>query len=678
MWSYIRHKFSRKKLNKYNPSDDIFAGTQINIESIDLKKRSQSAWVEEAFVDYAESDLVSTKKNYLGTVLSTKRILIFWMILMVGIGLLLSRAIQLQVISGKYYRSVAENNRIRIYNLPAPRGIIYDANNVALVRNVPAFALYIVPNDLLSDQDNKQQTLDWLKLRLGVIDENKLNKILSFKKNQKEYFEPALLIDNIDYELALKMKIESTSYSGVDIEIQPQREYLNKQSGQLVPSLAHVLGYEGKINQDEYENLKETGYLFNDYVGKTGLEKSLEKVLRGVYGKEQIEVDSSGKAMKIIAQEEVKRGDNVILNLDLEMQQKLESIIQGYLIKFNKQRAAAIVLNPQNGAVKALISLPGYDNNVFSGKISETEYNKLLTDKNQPLFNRTVSGEYPSGSTIKPVMAAAALEEGVINQNSSFLSVGGIRIGQWFFPDWLAGGHGITDVRKAIANSVNTFFYIIGGGYADQPGLGVYKIKEYFDKFGLGKETGIELTNEQSGFLPTPEWKEKTKNEPWYIGDTYHLSIGQGDLLVTPIQIADYTSFFANSGTLYKPHLVNRFYDQNTQSTVNVEPEILNSNFIKQNNIDIVRQGMRLAVTNGSARILNSLPVSSGAKTGTAQWKLDQPPHAWFTAFAPYNDAEIAITVLVEEGKEGSQITAFIVNDFLNWYFRQYKTKLKT
>lgn len=678
MWSYIKLKFTRKRNSKINDSSEIFAGSQVHIDSPGIKSRNKSSWVEESFIDYSEDELVSTKQNYLGTVLPAKHIFIFWFCLIFAVLILLMRAFQLQVVNGAYYRSVAEKNRIRVYNLPAPRGIIYDINKVALVRNVPAFAVYVNLNDLYSAVENKEQTLVWIDKTLNIKQDNEdLRKILEIKKTQKEYYEPVLLAENLAYDVAIKMHIESSNYKGVSVEIQSRREYLNNPNQQFVGSLAHVLGYEGKISQEEYAVGKKDGYLFNDHIGKTGLEATLEKVLRGVYGKEQVEVDSSGKAIKILAQDEVKKGNNVILNIDLEMQSKLESITKSYLAKLNKQKAAIVVMDPQNGAVMSLISLPGFDNNVFSKGISEVDYRKLADDKNNPLFNRVISGEYPSGSSIKPVMSAAALEEGIITSATSFLSIGGIRIGQWFFPDWLAGGHGSTNVKKAIAQSVNTFFYIIGGGYGDQSGLGVYKIGEYFIKFGLDKITGIELPNEQNGFVPTPEWKEKTKDEVWYIGDTYHLAIGQGDLLVTPLQVANYTSFFANKGILYRPHLVNHYFDQNTQQELKVEPEILNTGFIKDNNIEIVRQGMQQAVTSGSARILNSLPVTAGAKTGTAQWNLNEDPHAWFTAFAPFNNSEIVITVLVEEGKEGSQISAYIANDFLNWYFREYKKTLK-
>ncbi|MCK4554296.1 penicillin-binding protein 2, partial [Candidatus Parcubacteria bacterium] len=280
-----------------------------------------------------------------------------------------------------------------------------------------------------------------------------------------------------------------------------------------------------------------------------------------------------------------------------------------------------------------------------------------------------ISGEYPSGSTIKPVIAAAALEEGIISEHTSFTSVGGIKVGQWFFPDWRAGGHGITDVRRAIAESINTFFYYIGGGHQDFKGLGIDRIYKYGELFGLNAQLGIDLAGEVSGFLPTKKWKEETKGERWYIGDTYHLSIGQGDILVTPLQVANYTSVFANGGALYRPHLVKQILSGGDKVFKEVEPVIIRDNFIGDYNIEIVRQGMRRTVTAGSARSLQSVPVAVAGKTGTAQWSSKKNHHAWFTGFAPYDNPEVVITILVEEGGEGSDVAVPIAKEFLEWYF---------
>jgi penicillin-binding protein 2 len=274
-------------------------------------------------------------------------------------------------------------------------------------------------------------------------------------------------------------------------------------------------------------------------------------------------------------------------------------------------------------------------------------------------------------------MAASALEEGIITENSTFLSVGGIQIGQWFFPDWRAGGHGRTEVRRAIAESVNTFFYYIGGGHEDFRGLGVDKIVHYGELFGLGTQTGIDLAGEASGFVPIKEWKEEVKGERWYIGDTYHLAIGQGDLLVTPLQVAVFTSVFANGGALMRPHFVKNILTSSDQSLQEASTEPIREDFINRYHISTVRDGMRQTVVSGSARSMSSVPVPVAGKTGTAQWSSKKPTHAWFTGFAPFDPPEITITILIEEGGEGSEVAVPIAREFLTWYFSDYKKEEK-
>ena len=671
MFRSLLGKFIRKK-NARSVQDILFIGGNLNLPESDLKRRSREEWVEGAFFDFTDEELSKTNKNYLGLGINNARLIIFLSLALFFVMLLLLRAAQLQVVQGSGYFNMAEKNRLRVFNIAAPRGIIYDTKEKPLVKNVPDFSVFVTPENLSRNTDNREKTLNWLRTKFSNEDfEKKLQKILLVTERAKEYFEPIFLVSGLDYEQALAMRIESIDYPGITVEVTARREYLSgwlKASGS---SLSHVLGYEGMIDLDEYEKLKSQGYLFNDYVGKTGVERSFEESLRGIYGKEQIEVDSTGRAVKIIAREDMTKGNNLYLTIDLEAQSRLETIIKSYLLAGNKRRAAAVAMDPQTGKIYALVSLPSYDNNEFSAGIKAEEFAALLNNPDLPLFNRVLSGEYPSGSTIKPMMAAAALQENLIDEKKSFLSVGGIKIGEWFFPDWKQGGHGITDVRKALADSVNTFFYIIGGGYGEFKGLGVYKIKEYAEKFGLNKITGIDLPNEYSGFVPTPEWKSDTKKEPWYIGDTYHLSIGQGDLLVTPLQVANYTAAFANGGKILKPQIVDRYFDQTRKEVIVIQPEIINQDFISSKNLNIVKQGMRQAVTSGSAQILNALPVKAGAKTGTAQWGEGKKPHAWFTAFAPYEKTNLVLTVLVEEGEEGSAITAQIAHDFMQWFFRK-------
>ena len=412
-------------------------------------------------------------------------------------------------------------------------------------------------------------------------------------------------------------------------------------------------------------------YSLIDYVGKTGIEYFYEKELKGVSGKKNIEVDALGRQKKVINEIPAKNGYNIRLSLDLGLQLKAEEILKKHLENKKLNRASFIALNPSDGSVLALISLPAYNNNLFSGGISQDNYNELLNNPNRPLLNRAISGEFPAGSTIKPVFSAAALQEGVINEKTSFLSTGGLRISQWFFPDWKAGGHGNINVRSAIAWSVNTFFYYIGGGYGDFSGLGLDKLMDYAKLFGLGQKTGIDLPAEASGFLPSAKWKEDNINEPWYIGDTYHLSIGQGYLLTTPLQVANYTAAIANGGTLYKPHMVSEIFDENGEVISKYQGEVIKNNFIDFKNMETVRLGMKDAVDYGSARLLSYLSVPSAGKTGTAQWSSTKDTHAWYIGFAPYENPEIAFVVLVEEGGEGSSTATPIASEILKWYFEE-------
>jgi len=672
-------KFFISKKNKGISGNDFFC-QGILIKDQSMKKRQQSSWVESSFINYSFEDIGKTDKNYLGLAIEQKSIMIFFIIVLLFLGTLLARAVYLQLIKGDYYLGLAENNRMRMINIPSPRGIIYDRNGKQLVKNVPTFELQIIPSEFLSESENENALRLWLLNNFQSIDpkiEEKINKIRGLSKSRKDFYEPNTLIENLDYEKAMVLLIESQKFKGVKVSVMAEREYFHEFDGLKTTSLSHVLGYKGKIGPEEYQNLAQEGYLFNDFIGKTGVESSFEKSLRGRYGKEQIEVDSSGRAIKIIGQEDLQKGDNLYLSIDVSMQVKLENLLSLALKKIGKTKASAVVMNPQNGQILSLISLPAYDNNLFGTKKNDDLMQKLFSDNTQPMFNRAISGEYPSGSIIKPIIALAALEEKIITENTIFNSSGGLRIEQWYFPDWKSGGHGYTNVKKAIAESVNTFFYIIGGGYGDFVGLGVQKIGDYLKKFGVGQKTGLNLPNESNGFVPDKEWKEKVKNERWYVGDTYHLSIGQGDLLVTPIQMAMITAALANGGKIMKPQIIDHYYDQKNKKEIKVEPEIISENIVSEYNMKTVRSGMRQTVVSGSAKLLNNLSVPSAAKTGTAQLGGEKNTHAWFIAFAPYENPEIAITILCEESGEGSAISAPIANNFLNWYFKEYKQIVK-
>jgi penicillin-binding protein 2 len=328
---------------------------------------------------------------------------------------------------------------------------------------------------------------------------------------------------------------------------------------------------------------------------------------------------------------------------------------------------SVVAINPQNGEVLAMVSIPTYNNNLFAKGISNDDYQKLINDSGKPLFNRAVSGTYPSGSTIKPFMASAGLQESVITTNTTINDSGEIAVGNYVYHDWKA--HGLVSVSKAIAESCDVFFYAVGGGWDKIKGLGVAKIDDYLTKFGFGGKLGIDIPGEAGGLVPSPKWKEQAKNESWYLGDTYHMSIGQGDFLVTPLQLANATAAIANGGQVLKPYIVKEIKDNNGTVVKITEKTVLNQNFISSDNIEAVRSGMRLAVTSGTARQFNDLPVAIAAKTGTAQFGDSDKTHAWMTAFGPYNDPKIAVAVLIEGGGEGYAAAGPVTKDILNWYF---------
>ena len=688
------HKSGRFLSGLENEHSDPFVVREGKFSYGQLKDSSYySDWTEHAFL----SD--DGGKEVVGRTFNFNKIFFIKIFLMAMLIVLVSRAAWLQMVKGDYYYSLAEGNRLRIEILEPRRGIIYDRNLTPLVRNTANFVLYLRPIDL---PNNELERDNLIRKVAAILDEGSLQLNaasttlpeenlggLSVISDTPSYFkikslldkivigslqsyQPLFIVDNIDYNRAMVLSLETEKLPGVFLSNKIRREYivptLDEKTGIKAFSFSHLLGYTGKISETEL-NKMDKGYSLIDYIGKSGLEYFWEKELKGVPGQKNIEVDALGRQKKIVNEVPARDGANLRLAIDADLQKKTESVVASYLKKLNLHRASVIIINPQNGEVLSLVSLPAYDNNFFAKGISQDDYTNYLNDPNQPLFNRAIAGEFPSGSTFKLVVASAALQEKVISETTSFLSTGGLRLGQWFFPDWKAGGHGTTNVRKAIAESVNTFFYYIGGGYQDFVGLGVDRLAKYAKLFGMGAKSGIDLPSEATGFVPTADWKKATKGESWYIGDTYHFAIGQGDVLVTPLQVANYTVAVANGGKLMEPHVVNAILDSNNNVISEIAPKIIRENFIDSYNINIVREGMRQTVLAGSARSLQTLPVEMAGKTGTAQWSTKKAPHAWFTGFAPYDNPQVVITIMVEEGREGSTVAVPMAREIMQWYF---------
>jgi penicillin-binding protein 2 len=518
----------------------------------------------------------------------------------------------------------------------------------------------LVPSDLPESQSQRETILKNISSILN-IEEDKLAEVI-LNQNTKSV-NPVLLKENANQEQVLMLAEKLAGLPGIFLDNTAIRSY---ESSMI---FAPVIGYDGKITKEELAGNPD--YLMTDYIGKTGLEKEYEKELRGVHGAMQVEVDSSGNVKKNLGTISPQTGQDLFLNIDEGLQKIIYDKLTALTEKSESKTAAAVAIDPRNGKVLALVSLPSYDNNLFAQGISNQDYKNIIDNKDLPLFNRAINGEYPPGSTIKPAVAAAALSEGTITAETTVNdSSGAIHVGAWRFGDWKT--HGVMNVRSAIAQSCDVFFYSVGGGYGNIPGLGMDRMKKYENLFGFGSPTGIDLLGESSGFIPDEKWKEDNKGEKWYIGDSYHAAIGQGDVTVTPLQLANYTAAIANGGTLYSPKIVNHIRSGDGVDRF-VEPEIIRKNFVNQNVLNIVREGMRQTVTEGSARSLNQLPVAVAGKTGTAQFGSNEKTHAWFISFAPYDNPEIAMIVLVEGGGEGSSTAVPVTKEVLDWYFSRDK-----
>jgi penicillin-binding protein 2 len=570
-------------------------------------------------------------------------------IALLGVGL---RLFQIQVINGERYRLAAEGNRIRTVVTPAPRGVVRDRYGVPLVENQPSFALYLTPTQLPEDVDERDQLL----ARVAELLPTSTLASLEAAASSTSYL-PQLVAEDLPHNVAVTLLAQTDDLPGVDVVAEATRRYIDG------VSLAPVVGYVRKISAEELETRRDQGYRFTDRIGTAGLERQYEDVLRGQNGEELIEVDAHGRSSAIVGRRVAVPGRGIQLNLDAELQRVLYTELSRAAAG---KPAAAVALNPTDGGVLALVSLPSYDANMFSGVVPTSDLRAVLDDPGLPLFNRAISAQYPSGSTIKPILVAAGLETGVITPQTTVNSVGGISVGRWFFPDWKAGGHGVTDAVKALAESVNTFFYMVGGGWGDVIGLGPERMALWLERFGWGRALGIDLPGEANGVVPTPAWKAQRSEEPWYIGDTYHMAIGQGDILATPLQVAAATAAVANGGTLYKPQVVAAVADASGVLQQRL-PQVLGERLASLATLDVVRRGMRAVVTDGSARRLASLPITVAGKTGTAQ-VADGLPHAWFTAFAPYEQPSIVLAIVVEHGGEGSSVATPVAEAVLRWW----------
>ena len=592
-----------------------------------------------------------------------------------GFLIIAGRMFELQIVRGDDFALRANENKTYPVAIEAPRGIFYDRNFERMVENAPSFTVILGAGGL-PDDGTFRDVFTRLAALLGktveeVADANGVppdafagDARFSRASWPGEIFVAA---GNIRGEV-LELQTRQEDFPGVRVTEAGHRHYL------FADAASHILGYVGRPTKTELGEHADLGP--NDIVGKTGIEAEYEEYLRGAYGEKLIEVDASGEARRERFIVKPEPGKDIVLEIDAGLQAFAAETLARHIRSAGKRAGALVAVDPRDGAVRALVSYPSFDSNLFGRSAKRADVEALFADPVHPFYNRAIGGGYPSGSTIKPILAVAALEEKIIDPKHAIFDPGYISVPNPFdpskptiFKDWKELGW--VDMRRALAMSANVYFYTIGGGYGDIKGLGIERIKRYLERFGWGSVLGIDLPGEIPGLIPDPEKKKtlRPKDPLWRIGDTYITAIGQGDLQATPLQLAVSTAAIANGGTLWKPRVARAIIDEKRRPLHEFKPEVIRDHLADPNSLRIVREGMRQAVTDGSARALSDLFFTSAAKTGTAQTGAIGKNHGWFIGFAPYEEPELALSVLVEEGTGGSTDAVPVAKEVLYYYF---------
>jgi penicillin-binding protein 2 len=647
---------------------------------------------------------------------------------------------QLQVVDVEDYRALAERQSLRDDVIPAPRGIIYDRGGTPLVRNVPSFYVTLIPAYLPDEDDGVEEVLIRLAVLLNMpyttagtpADEDEpelglreilINRLAALSNTSDavngeqegedelhvrlrwlrgiDPYRSLVLKEGVERDTALLIAQEGVTLPGVFVEVKSVRNYL------YGPLVSQLLGFLQPIPAESEDEYVEQGYdPATDRIGRAGVEETFEDVLRGTKGRQIVEEDVLGRVLRIVEkQSDSVPGDNVYLTLDLDLQRFVEGALQRGMANANSPRGVVIAMNPQTGEILAMVSLPTYDNNAFVRGVSKSDWERW-NDPHRPLINHAISDWLQPGSVFKIVIAAAALQEGVLTPYTRLTCPGRIIVANKYYPNdpgqaqsfvcWNRAGHGSLDVVGGIANSCNIFFYKTGGGFEETgfKGLEVARIAQYAQLFGFGEKTGVELPSEVKGMVPSSEWKRRTYGESWSLGDTYNLSIGEGYLSVTPLQMLNAVNTVANGGALYHPRVVHHVTDAQgnvTQprsgvghdGTMPFEPEIIRTLPISAENWSLVRQGMAGAASDGgTAWRVQIEGLSIAGKTGTAQYcddiaidegscaiGKDLPEHAWFAAFAPVEEPEISVIIFLYHGGEGSTMAVPVAREILEYYF---------
>jgi len=585
------------------------------------------------------------------------RINILIMIILLVFTALVGRLVWLQVAHGEDFKRQAENNRIRLLPITAPRGTFYDRNGVPLVNNRPGFSISLVPI-------NGPIPNDVITKLAGLLGMNPVD-IQTKIKQQGNPLQPTTIKSDVGPEIITKIEERREDLPGVVLEVQAVRSYINKELG------AHTFGYVGEVSDSELERKTTTGYKSGDLIGKSGLEQIWDKELRGTDGGAQIEVNVSGKPVQMLGKKQPIAGNDLILTIDATIQKAAEKAmderlryLQDKLGNPEAKAGAAVVMNPQTGEILAIVSRPTFDPNKFNGGISTKDWKEINDNPNNPLQNRTINAEYPPGSSFKIITGTAALETGKVTPEEKIFDAGR----HWLVPS-KGNAHnaalGWIDFRVALAKSDNVYFYELGNR------LGIDTLEQWARKFGLGAPTGINLPHEDEGLVANQRYKKKVYDEDWFLSETFDASIGQGFQLTTPIQMATVISMVANGGHRFRPYLVSKMISPTSGEVIQTfTPEELGTIPMSPKTLEAIRTGLRDVVTPAGTAgyIFEGFPIPIAGKTSTAE-NPHGDDHGWFVAYGPYDNPTIAIAVVIEQGGYGSDSAAPIARKIMEAAF---------
>jgi len=579
-------------------------------------------------------------------------------IILLALIVLCMRLFDLQILKGDDMRKLSEQNRVRIKKILAPRGMVYDRNGKVVADTRPSFNLYVIREDIR----DFNQTVDGLAKLLRLDREEIITKLKEARDYPSSF--PVKIESDLNMDQVAKVEANKFYLPGVTIQIEPKRNY------PYGIMLAHVLGYVSEVSSEELKTKEYKEYAPGDYVGKFGLEKQYEQYLRGIDGAQRVEVDATGREVRVLDTRDPIAGNSLHINIDMDLQVAVEKAFEG-------KKGGCVVSDPKTGGVLALVSRPAFDPNKLSSGVTKDYWAQISNDKTHPLQNRSTQGRFPPGSTFKMVPALAALDKGIINEHTFFSCSGGFFFGNRTFKCWKKGGHGSVAVRRGIVESCDVFFYNTGLK------AGVDRIHDMAKIIGLTKLTGIDLPGEKAGLVPSTEWKQKTFGEKWYEGETVSVAIGQGAVWLTPVQLMQLAAFIANEGVTFKPQIVKRVVAPQGKVLKVFEPVMsANANISKQA-IALVRDAMKGVVNEpgGTAYASRLQNINMSGKTGTAQSTsagLGKGDHAWFVAFAPHENPALAMAVLVEYGGHGASTSAPIAKIITQSYLNREQKEVKS